>query len=778
MTLEGSVIRTSDELEAHAAEWEEIVAASEAPLPMSSPTWLATWWRIFGKQAGRELSVFTCRERGRLVGMVPLVRRSYWYGGALPFRRLEWMGTGEGEADEICCEYLAPITRSGFEDAAVESFGAALADGLLGSWDELVLPAMDGSSAWPKRLEQHLGASGVRVATTSTNVATRVALPASFDRFLASLSSSSRYLVRRAMRDLDTYAGGNVELRRASTPRELEIGRSVLLSLHDERWQGQGAFRSARFHAFHERVMPELFARGELELVWMMARDEPIAAAYNFVHRGTVHFYQGGRRTDLPKHLRPGIAMHAHAIRRAIDLGHHHYDWMAGGARYKRQLGTETRPIVTLRAVRPSLRETVREFARGTRHAARSLTAGSRNTPGEPPAPTAVLCGDLNMLRCFTGSGVETLIVASDPESAVFASRHARATRTMSDPKKSPSEAARDLATIGKELEERAALYYGDDAMLQVVSQNRDELARHYRFLMPTRERIDDLVDKVRFARLAEGLGLPIPPTLVVDDATTARTIESRVGLPCVLKPSGHVGWARSGAVKDLGPPPKLLTATSRPELDLMLERIRRFTRSFVAQPWIEGGEDRIVSFHVYVRADGTPLSHYVGRKIRTYPRRAGISTFLELVRDPEAEALGLSIVKKLGHVGIAKLDFKVDAVTGRYALLEVNPRFNLWHHLGAASGVNLPLIAHADLLGLPLPPSGPLRTGIRWISFDDDLRSFLRDYGPSGELSVGAWLDSLRGEKVYDVFAWDDPSPLVALMRRELVERFARDDA
>ena len=43
-----------------------------------------------------------------------------------------------------------------------------------------------------------------------------------------------------------------------------------------------------------------------------------------------------------------------------------------------------------------------------------------------------------------------------------------------------------------------------------------------------------------------------------------------------------------------------------------------------------------------------------------------------------------------LGLRGVAKLDFKRTAA-GELVLLEVNPRFNLWHLPGAVAGVNLP---------------------------------------------------------------------------------------
>ena len=52
-------------------------------------------------------------------------------------------------------------------------------------------------------------------------------------------------------------------------------------------------------------------------------------------------------------------------------------------------------------------------------------------------------------------------------------------------------------------------------------------------------------------------------------------------------------------------------------------------------------------------------------------------------------------MLERLAFVGVVKLDYKRDPRTGRFYLLEVNPRFNLWNHLGAAAGVNLPLLAY-----------------------------------------------------------------------------------
>jgi predicted ATP-grasp superfamily ATP-dependent carboligase len=244
--------------------------------------------------------------------------------------------------------------------------------------------------------------------------------------------------------------------------------------------------------------------------------------------------------------------------------------------------------------------------------------------------------------------------------------------------------------------------------------------------------------------------------------------------LPCAFKPSTHIGWLRSGASTD-GKPRKALIAKTREELETLHERVKSYAESFVAQRFVGGGEERIYSYHAYLGGDSQPLGEFVGKKIRTYPMEAGVSTYLELVKEPELLRLGREASRALGLVGPVKLDFKQDPIDDRFYLFEVNPRFTLWCYLGAACGVNLPKIAYSDLVGENCALPNDYRTGVRWLSFGNDLRSFMRDYRPRGALTIGDWLLSYRGHKIYDVFSWRDPVPLGMSMlnySRALLER------
>jgi CelD/BcsL family acetyltransferase involved in cellulose biosynthesis len=171
------------------------------------------------------------------------------------------------------------------------------------------------------------------------------------------LGSSRRYVVTRSLRELEKWSEGKWELRRAGTPLALEEGAAALRELHAERWSADGrsgVFASERFSRFHAAVMPRLLIGEDgasLDLSWLVVRGRAVAAAYSIVYGGKLHFYQSGRRVDVPRAVRPGIALHAMAIRHAIESGLREYDFLAGAARYKRELSLATRPLVTLRAV-------------------------------------------------------------------------------------------------------------------------------------------------------------------------------------------------------------------------------------------------------------------------------------------------------------------------------------------------------------------------------------------------------------------------------------------
>jgi CelD/BcsL family acetyltransferase involved in cellulose biosynthesis len=369
------------------ADWEGLLERSASNTPTLSPAWTLAWWREFGPRGGRALRAALFFEGTRLVGLAPLLERPFRYPPGIPFRRLELIASGEDQVDEICSEYIGVIVERGAEEGVAHALAQALDGSALGGWDELSLPAMSGDDLLPLLLAKELRRCGLDARVEVTDVAPHIPLPATWDAYLAALPSSRRYLVRRSIRDLETWAEGTLRFERAETRADLERGKQILMALHAERWSAAGSagvMEAPSFRAFHEEIMPALLERGALDLRWLTVRGEPIAAIYNIVWQDKIHFYQSGRKLDLPKTIRAGIVIHAHAIRGAIEAGLREYDFLGGAARYKMDLAPAARSIVRLRAARPSVIEAARRTAELAIDQARVLRDNVRSMLGRP----------------------------------------------------------------------------------------------------------------------------------------------------------------------------------------------------------------------------------------------------------------------------------------------------------------------------------------------------------------------------------------------------------
>jgi D-aspartate ligase len=173
-------------------------------------------------------------------------------------------------------------------------------------------------------------------------------------------------------------------------------------------------------------------------------------------------------------------------------------------------------------------------------------------------------------------------------------------------------------------------------------------------------------------------------------------------------------------------------------------------------QEMVPGPETRVESYHAYVNGAGTVVGEFTGRKIRTDPATYGETTALEITGERDVAEVGREVARRLGLRGVAKLDFKRDPA-GVLHLLEVNPRFNLWHHAAARAGVNLPALVYADLVGAARPRPRTARPGVRWVYHAHDARAARRQGVP-----LRQWVPWAVSAEAKALVALDDPLPSV----------------
>lgn len=382
-----------------------------------------------------------------------------------------------------------------------------------------------------------------------------------------------------------------------------------------------------------------------------------------------------------------------------------------------------------------------------------------------------VLLGGLHIVRALGMARIPAIIASLERHTPAMASRFCTGTLEL------PPGAGRDaiveaLARAGRSLADKHGapppLFYDNDDRLALVQDYRDVLTPHFALLLNEPALADALLDKAEFQALAERRGLPVPRRLDWD----ALAAEPGAVL---VKPKMKTGWDSSPVLEQLfggAGKARVFESGRAARGDRVVQQLGG---GLAFQEYVPGDDTALWTFHGFAAPGGEVLASFVGRKVRTFPEGTGDSSYLRLAHDEGLEALGRDIAARLGLAGIFKMDFKRSSATGRFHLLEINTRFNLWHYVGAKNGVNLPGVAYEFLVhGKRL---APLRTSTRyrWLALRYDWPAY-RELAARGRLGLVRWLASLaRAPKVYELFSWSDPAPFVRFWRGRFHRRWRR---
>ena len=252
------------------------------------------------------------------------------------------------------------------------------------------------------------------------------------------------------------------------------------------------------------------------------------------------------------------------------------------------------------------------------------------------------------------------------------------------------------LVAFGRRQAEPAVLFITQEKTAELVSANRDVLVPHFRLLLPPHDVLTRLMDKTSFHASASAAGFPVPRTVTVrttDDLEQARDML----LPCVLKPA-----QRDSAYERRFK--KAYKVASFAELVRLTTDILPVTCPLIVQEWIEGDDSAIFFSLQFRSAAHATLAHFTGRKIRSWPPSVGGTA--SCTAAPEADnalrPLTDRYFAQAGAVGFVSMEYKRDARSGRYVMVEPTVgRSDYQEEVATLNGVNIPLVAYAHLTGL-----------------------------------------------------------------------------
>jgi hypothetical protein len=366
-----------------APTWERIHNMRPDASFFLSREWVDCWLATFGEDLNPDLLAFV--GDGDVVGCCLLVWRTQWVRG-IPLRRVYLNCAGENEADSTCIEFNSLLSLAEYEEQVA---GALVTFLRSHKWDELLLPGVVEQDA-VRILASSLGENEIEEVLSRYIDFTGFRDPPV--DFLSSLSSKTRYHIRRTRRSYEEI-GGACTLRVAQTAEEALGMLQQLAELHQARWKGRGhpgAFNSPKFTGFHEMMIRQEFDRTLLFRV--QAGAEVVGLLYCFLFRGWVYYYQSGISYTLDNRRNPGLLTLyltiSHCLERPEFKG---FDLMAGDNEYKRSLASTHRPLRWIVVRRPTVPSLLYRGLRSVKRAYVQILKKTRrsNQPSDGIQPSA-----------------------------------------------------------------------------------------------------------------------------------------------------------------------------------------------------------------------------------------------------------------------------------------------------------------------------------------------------------------------------------------------------
>jgi CelD/BcsL family acetyltransferase involved in cellulose biosynthesis len=309
-------------------DWERL--AQDAASPFLTHAWLSSWWGAFG--SGEPLWALLRERDGSLRAGAFLHRTRGRLAASANVHSGDW-------------DVLARDERSREE---LWSQIAALRVG------HVHLQAMPEGAVGTRAACDALRGAGYRVLCVPGPFCPWLALPASFEELMSSVSGSLRQQVGRRRRGLER--AGSMEFRSVTGGPTLETDLDGFLALEAAGWKGT-AGTAILSRPSTERLYRDFAAAaaaaGWLRLGLLELDGALVAASYDCAFQGAA-FLLKTTFSESHGQLSPGLVLLAEVLRALTEEGVQSYDFLGDADTYKTRWTAERHPRVQVFAYRGS----------------------------------------------------------------------------------------------------------------------------------------------------------------------------------------------------------------------------------------------------------------------------------------------------------------------------------------------------------------------------------------------------------------------------------------
>lgn len=317
------------------------------------------------------------------------------------------------------------------------------------------------------------------------------------------------------------------------------------------------------------------------------------------------------------------------------------------------------------------------------------------------------------------------------------------------------------FAGLGESYPGRKVLIPASDDCSLYIAKHARQLGKNFILLNPSASTMESVKNKRLQYELATNAGIPIPETYFPESQDELVETAARLdAYPYIIKPLEAQKW-RLKSFAGVANGRKAITVNSREQLISEYSRVAAHDKNVMVQEIIEGQDEQLITFLGYCSKEHKPLAYCIRSKLRQNPIDFGYCTATVSCHNDEVERYSKQLLAVSGYTGIVGIEFKFDAKSNQYKLIEINTRPVNTTGISTGCGVNLPLIAYKDAVGETQAPVTEWQDGVVWIWLSRDL-SAARQLKRLGKTTYMQWLRSIRGKRVHAIFAANDLRPFM----------------
>ena len=387
--------------------------------------------------------------------------------------------------------------------------------------------------------------------------------------------------------------------------------------------------------------------------------------------------------------------------------------------------------------------------------------------------PKAVILGSnyfiaLTILRSLGPMGVPCVAIDHTQQDA-YAMRSKYVNEKLISPhyKKEEPQFLAFLIDYAKRQSAKPVLFPCADNYVEFIDAHLPELLPHYHIPIHTQGLYTKVMNKDSLFELALKHRMPVPPSLMSSDPQLFERVDREIGYPCILKPVDSPAFSKTFFVKSF-------VVKNEEELKAGLIKVKDAKLDVIVQRIIPGFDDHMYTYDAYLNQHGK-VTHWVTcQKQRQYPINFGASTFTLQKYEPKLHEIGAPFLETIGFKGFAEIEFKKDAETGQFYLIEINVRTTTLNYMLNKAGINFAYVHYREMIGQPLPPAAVEEDTpyAFWFEYEDLLA--IRAYRKAKQLQWSQILPQFKAHLVPAVYDGDDIAPFLGMLG-VLFRRFLR---